>query len=98
LFAVVTKVRALEDLALEIIWEDGTASTVSLRETVAKGGVFASLSDPQIFGKVTIGEGGRWLQWPGDVDICADYLWYQSHPEAKIEELDLVEDLARRPS
>jgi hypothetical protein len=91
-FAVIQKVRALGDLSLEITWEDAEVSLVSLGETVAKGGVFAPLGDAEMFAKVEIGEGGRWLQWPGEVDICADDLWYQAHPDAEIEELELVKE------
>jgi hypothetical protein len=79
LFAVIRKAKVLQDLALEITWEDGEVSVVSLHETVAKGGVFAPLGDPEMFAKVELGEGGRWLQWPSEVDICADDLWYQAH-------------------
>jgi hypothetical protein len=80
LFAVIRKAKVLQDLALEITWKDGEVSVVSLHETVAKGGVFEPLGDPEMFAKVELGEGGRWLQWPSEVDICADDLWYQAHP------------------
>lgn len=90
--AVIQKVRVLGDLSLEITWEDAEVSVVPLRETVAKRGAFASLGDAEMFSKVDIGEGGRWLQWPGEVDICADDLWYQAHPDAEIEELELVKE------
>jgi Protein of unknown function (DUF2442) len=91
-FAVIRKARALDNLSVEITWDDDEVSVVSLRETIAKGGVFAPLSDPEIFAKVELGDGGRWVQWPGEVDICADYLWYQAHPDAKIEELEPAEE------
>jgi uncharacterized protein DUF2442 len=90
LFAVIRKARALQDCAVEITWKDGAVSVVSLRETVAKGGVFAPLSDPETFVKVEVGEGGRWFQWPGEVDICADDL-VSSPFDAEIEELELAD-------
>jgi hypothetical protein len=40
-----------------------------------------------------IGEGGRWLEWPGEIDICADALWYQAHPDVKIEELEFIQEI-----
>jgi hypothetical protein len=92
--AVIREAKPLLDFSVEITWEDGEISVLSLHETVTKGGVFASLSDPKIFGQLKIGEGGRWLEWPGEVDICADALWYQAHPEAKIEELELTQDIS----
>lgn len=33
---------------------------------------------------------GRWLEWSGEVDICADDIWYQAHPETKVEGLELI--------
>lgn len=92
MFAVIRKARALDDLALEITWEDGEVSVVSPRETVAQGGVFAPLREPELFARIELGEGGRWVQWPNEVDICADDLWYQAHPQAKIDELDLAKE------
>jgi len=89
MFAVIRKARALDNLALEITWQDGEVSVVSLRETVAKGGVFAPLHDPKIFAKIELGKGGRWIQWLDEVDICADDLWYQAHPESKPDDLRL---------
>ncbi|MGH7815181.1 MAG: DUF2442 domain-containing protein [Candidatus Binataceae bacterium] len=80
------------DLAVEVTWENGEVSVISMRETVGKGGVFGPLADPGLFGKVAVGEAGRWLEWPGGADICADDLWYQAHPGAKIEELELARE------
>jgi len=28
-----------------------------------------------------VGERGRSLEWPGDIDFCADALWFETHPE-----------------
>ena len=92
MFAVIRAAKALPDLSVEITWECDEVSVVSLRETIAKGGVFAPLINPELFAQVEVGEGGRWLQWPGEVDICADAIWSQAHPEAKIEELEATEE------
>ena len=48
----------------------------------AKGGVFMAMADPDFFvGKMHVDEDGRSLVWPGEVDFCADSLWYRTHPE-----------------
>ncbi len=90
MFAVIRKVRALENLAIEVTWKDGELSVVSLRDTVARSGVFAALNDPIVFRMVELGDGGRWVQWPEELDICADDLWYQAHPDEKGHEIELV--------
>ncbi len=87
MFAVIRKAKALPDSSIEITWNDGEVSVVSMRETIEKGGVFAPLAEPEEFAKIKVGDGGRWVEWPGEVDICADDIWYQAHPEIKAEEL-----------
>ncbi|MBV8356773.1 MAG: DUF2442 domain-containing protein [Deltaproteobacteria bacterium] len=98
MLAVIREAKPLTDFSVEITWEEGDISVISLHEIVAKGGVFAPLSDPKIFGQLKIGEGARWLEWPGEVDICADTLWYQAHPNAKIDELELIKEISRTSS
>jgi hypothetical protein len=41
--AVIGEAKPLPDFSVEITWEDGEISVLSLHETVTKGGVFASL-------------------------------------------------------
>ena len=98
MLAIIREARPLTDFSVRITWDEGEVSVLSLRETVAKGGVFAPLRDPEVFRQFKIGEGGRWLEWPGEVDICADALWYQAHPDAKIEELELIQEISRTSS
>jgi hypothetical protein len=28
-----------------------------------------------------VGERGRSLEWPDEIDLCADALWFAAHPE-----------------
>jgi hypothetical protein len=91
--AVIREAKPLAGLSVEITWEDGEVSVLSLHQTIGKGGVFAPLVDPKVFGQVKVGEGGRWLEWPGEVDICADALWYQAHPDVSIDELEFARDI-----
>ncbi|MCH7523150.1 MAG: DUF2442 domain-containing protein [Chloroflexi bacterium] len=34
-----------------------------------------SLANPEFFSKVSVGEDGRFIQWPSEIDFCADALW-----------------------
>jgi hypothetical protein len=58
---------------------ESRAQELDVSGLVAKGGVFAPLHNAALFDQVSVGEGGRWLQWPGDVELCADALWMASH-------------------
>ena len=63
-----------------LTWANGEATVSSFRHLVGKG-VFTALVDPAFFAKVRVGEGGRTLEWPGELDFCADALWFKAHPE-----------------
>ena len=66
--------------AVKLTWANGETTVNDFRHLVGKG-VFAAFSDPRFFAQVRVGEGGRSLEWPGDLDFCADALWFETHPE-----------------
>lgn len=74
MIATITRVVPAPPAAVDLTFADGTAARVDLGAQIAKGGVFGALSDPVVFSRVVIGEGGRFLEWPGGVDLCADAL------------------------
>ena len=61
-------------------WANG-AETVSHFGHLAGKGIFTAFDDPTFFAQVSIGERGRSLEWPGEIDFCADALWFEAHPE-----------------
>jgi len=63
-----------------LTWANG-ATTVNRFSHLAGRGVFAALADPAVFVEAKIGERGRSLEWPGEIDFCADALWFEAHPE-----------------
>ena len=63
-----------------LTWANGATTVNSFRHLVGKG-VFAAFSDPAFFARAHVGERGRSLEWPGEIDFCADALWFEAHPE-----------------
>ena len=63
-----------------LTWANGETTVNSLRH-LAGTGVLAALSDPAFFAQVRIGERGGSLEWPGEIDLCADALWFETHPQ-----------------
>jgi hypothetical protein len=57
-----------------LVYSDGVQVVIDFNPLIERGGVFASLADPMFFARVTVGEGGRYIVWPGDLDFCADAL------------------------
>jgi hypothetical protein len=73
----------LPEERIKLVWGDGTESVVDLGPVLAKGGVFAFLTDPVAFNAVAVGARGRTLVWRDpegdDIDLCADALWRLAH-------------------
>ena len=63
------------DYTLRLTYAGGAVMVVDFKPIIAQGGVFAQLSDPNYFSQASIGERGRFIQWPDDLDFCADALW-----------------------
>ena len=56
------------------------AKTVHHFDHLVGKGVFTAFADPEFFARVTVGERGRSLDWPNEIDFCADALWFEAHP------------------
>ena len=75
-------VAAVPDVAtysVAVTWADGEITIHCFRHLLGKG-VCAALGDPGFFAQVRVGERGRSLAWPDEVDFCADALWFAAHP------------------
>jgi hypothetical protein len=76
--------RAVADpnsYTLAVTWANGETTVNRFDHLVGKG-VFAAVTDPAVFTQVRVGERGRSLEWPGEIDFCADALWFETHPAA----------------
>jgi len=83
---------------VSLAWANGETTVASFRHFVGKG-VFAAFADPAFFVQARIGEGGRSLEWPGELDFCADALWFEAHPEdAPAEERKTRRGLVAEPA
>lgn len=71
---IITGIKPLLDFNLELTYKDGEKIVIDFKPVIAQEGVFAQLSDPQFFRQVKIGEQGRYIEWPGGIDFCADAL------------------------
>jgi hypothetical protein len=75
----IKSVRVEPKWSLRLTFADGVEGVVRLDELVRSGGVFASLAAPAVFEQVKVGPGGRFVEWPGEIDLCADALWREIH-------------------
>ncbi len=80
-----------ETYTVTVTWKNGSRTVNEFGHLIGKG-VMATLADPSVFAEVRVGERGRSLEWPGEIDFCADALWFEAHPE------DAAQHLAEHPA
>ena len=81
-----------------VTWANGEKTVNSFRHLIGKG-VFATFSDPAFFAQVGVGDRGRSLAWPGEIDFCADALWFETHPaEAPQQPQRATDQVERHPA
>lgn len=84
-FDTITSVSAQDNYELRLVYSDGIEIIADFKPIINQDGVFKTLADPQFFSQVAIGDEGRYIGWPGDIDFCADALRLESHPEGSTE-------------
>lgn len=62
-----------------VTWENGV-TTVDRDDHLVSKFVFAAFDDPAFFLRISVGGRGRSLQWPDEIDFCADALWFKTYP------------------
>jgi hypothetical protein len=65
--------------SVKVTWANGE-KTVNRFDHLLATGVFAAATDPAVFAQVRVGNRGRSLEWPREIDFCADALWFETHP------------------
>lgn len=74
---VITDVAVEKDRKLRLTYADGVDILIDFQPVIETGGVFARLADVALFGQVKVGPRGRFIEWPGEIDFCADALRQQ---------------------
>jgi hypothetical protein len=64
---------------VRVTWANGAKTGHDFGNLVGKG-VFSAFADPAFFARVKAGERGRSLDWPNEIDFCADALWFEARP------------------
>jgi hypothetical protein len=96
MFPTIDSITVHPNQQLLLHYAGGVEALVDFKSVIERGGVFASLAEPQFFAQVKVGERGRFIEWPGELDFCADALWNEgrrvSHCEGKIPQLGARDD------
>jgi hypothetical protein len=70
----ITKATPQDKGVLSLTFDNGNEVSVDFTHLVRQGGVFAQLADPVFFNGVSVSADGRYVEWPGNLDFCADAL------------------------
>jgi hypothetical protein len=73
--SVLQSVRPLANWCVHLSWANGTNAKVDLSDPIHRLKGLRPLRNPEVFAQVQLEEGGRSLEWPGDIGIGADTLW-----------------------
>jgi hypothetical protein len=79
----IVEAKARPDYVLELRFAGGETARLDLAPFIASGEVTEPFRrDPALFAtSLRIDGNGAWLAWANDLEIDADALWYQAHPE-----------------
>lgn len=72
----ITAFKVLDHYRVWLRFDDGVEGEADFASHVGQG-VFVPWTNYALFRQAALGEGGRTLTWPGELDFCADALWLQ---------------------
>ena len=77
MFNHIVLVQMQPEFHLLLHYDDGTIVNADFAPVIQQGGVFSPLADPSFFSNASLDEHGRIVQWPGELEFCADALRQQ---------------------
>jgi len=77
----IISIQVLPKWRLKLTYATGREIEVNFESKIEKGTATEPLLDEDFFKRVKIAFGGRALEWPGELDFCADALWFEGSGE-----------------
>jgi hypothetical protein len=74
----VVRIEAARDGQLDLLFANGERRRFDVRPYIARGGVFAALAEPGLFGGARVVAGA--IEWPGEVDLSYDTVYLCGTP------------------
>ena len=72
---LITKTEPLSDYVVNITFDDGKIMKFDLKPFFHEKSVFNPLQNFELFNQVKMSRNGRSLEFPMNLDFCADSLW-----------------------
>ena len=77
---IVAAMPDADSFSVTLTWANGVTTVNSFKKLLGTG-VMTQLATPAFFRSAQVGEYGRSLVWPNEIEFCADALWFEAHPE-----------------
>ena len=81
MFYKVKSVNVLENMLLEVEFENGTCKIYNLRQLLGRRPEFARLEESSFIKNVVVDAGGYGVSWNEDIDISCNELWENGEVE-----------------
>ena len=95
----IIQAKANPDFSLDLRFEDGRQTRVSLLDLVNTAPIAVAFRDPARFvGELTIAENGDVLRWSDQFELHADSLRYRAFPDELDRDYGLQRGGRRRPA
>jgi hypothetical protein len=93
---LITAVKVIDKMKLEISWNTGEVLAADLTETVNQVKAFELLGNSAFFSKVQIEEWGHGLDWPEGLDMGADRLYHLCRKQAGLFSPDVFDEWIKK--
>ncbi len=70
-----------DTFTLAITWRNKARTVKQMKALIGRYRLLRPLADPRLFVQVRPVDDGHAIVWPGGIDMSADSLWFESHPE-----------------
>ena len=73
----IMEAHILQGRVVRLRFDDGLQGTIDFARYPTTG-VFRRWEESEFFSQMRIARQGRSLEWPGEIDLCADSLWIEA--------------------
>jgi hypothetical protein len=77
----ITKIQVLSAYKIGLTFSNGKSVQIDFSKKIELNTATSPLADAAFFKRVKITRGGRAIEWPGEIDFCADALWLEGSRE-----------------
>lgn len=74
-FHTIKSVKALKNMVLEVVFNNGTNKKYDVKKLIKKYEVFKELENEELFNMVRVDLGGYGIIWNEEIDLSSEEIW-----------------------